>query len=47
MLHTITNAHQSILVIFGRDIAKRVLSNGDLLLHLLTNFSALPGETRT
>jgi len=31
------NAHQSIFIIFGRDVAERVMSmlaNGDLLFHL-------------
>jgi len=28
------NAHQPILVIFGRDVAESMLSNGDLLSHL-------------
>jgi len=28
------DAHQPILVIFGRDVAKSMLSNGDMLSHL-------------
>jgi len=42
------NAHQPILVIFDRCCWKNMLANGDFdILPLLTNVSALPGETWT
>ena len=42
------NAHQPILVIFGIDIAEKACYQMEICYPtLLTNVSALPGETRT
>jgi len=45
--HYYVNAHQPILIIFGRDIAVRVCCQMMIFFPpFLTNVSALPGETR-
>jgi len=43
-LHTNLNAHQPILVIFGRDIAEYTIRWRFVISLLLANVSALPGE---
>jgi len=48
MLHAITLTHSVIMTIFGSDVLiEYTIERWFVIQHLLTNVSALPGETRT